>query len=951
MVVFEHPAYQGTLKNVIVQVSNNGEDWTLWREKGAWPPTTSIVGEKGSWRYLRIELECPNGKGNNIDEISLFCDESAVETEDPTQRPSVDPDWIKPKPSYLPSAAQKRQRNLKYGMFIHYGLSTFLDTEHSEKTHGTEMAESYRPSDKLDPESWVKAAYEAGMDYVLLVTKHTDGFVMWDSDYAEYGINHTGRDGEMDIVKAVSEACQKYGIKLALYYCLYDGHWEDNYTTESTGLDTQALYNKQNEVMINQLTELMDGRYGEIVELWMDAVWYKPDEAWELERIYDTVKKLQPSCQISVNHTMGKGKAPKNHKYGDPIHYFPSDFRLLDPHFTNPGPDADPKIFSHGDNMYYLPFEATITMNKAWFWKTNENASGTRTPEYVKEKYQHMVEQNNNLVINLGPNRDGLLAEYDVEALHNAARYMGFARGNARLTAADERKVEVRHETTDGKVAFTTQELYGKEGESYSTSPVENHAAMGYRLTVAPDNAKGAFGSTKTVVTYVYEDMLNSMRAIYFSGGESAEGDAPLQDETATGDTIILPENPFNKEGYTFIGWNDGSKTWRPGVAYTVPDHDVSFTAEWEVPGAVFELKVVNGSGSGQYRAGEEVTVTAEEAPAGKRFIGWKASREIEGADLTQNPCVFTMPEFAVELTAEYDEWVDVDTGKLEELLNTCKNLKTDDYTEASFSGMAAAIKDAEAVLEKGSVTQEDIDRVYHALKDIYDNLEKKAALFELKVTNGSGSGEYRAGDEVTVTADTAPEGKLFKGWTASQELGDVDLTQNPLVFTMPGANVELTAEYESMPEKVYAIDKEHQNQTYKKGQKEDLTFRVDAPMEEYIGTYINGVELQKGKDVEITEGSTIVKVKRRYLEKLDAGTYTITIRFKDAYAKTNFKVKGGSAVGPNAGEELNKTPDRNSSVKTGDKTDFALWIAVMGIAVIMIGIVLYRRCKKTSKK
>ena len=89
-----------------------------------------------------------------------------------------------PRPSEKPSKYQKLQIKRKYGMFIHFGINTFHDMEW---TDGSLPATSYRP-DTIDAAQWVKTAKDAGMKYVILVTKHHDGFCLWDSQYTEYDV-------------------------------------------------------------------------------------------------------------------------------------------------------------------------------------------------------------------------------------------------------------------------------------------------------------------------------------------------------------------------------------------------------------------------------------------------------------------------------------------------------------------------------------------------------------------------------------------------------------------------------------------------------------------------------------------------------------------------------------------------------------------------------------------
>ena len=121
-------------------------------------------------------------------------------------------------PSQKPNACQRAMIDRKYGMFIHFGINTFNDTEWSD---GTLPVSSYNPT-ALDVESWIKNAYECGMKYVIMITKHHDGFCMWDTDTTDYCVNKS--PNKTDIILEARKACDKFGIKLGLYYSLWDRH-------------------------------------------------------------------------------------------------------------------------------------------------------------------------------------------------------------------------------------------------------------------------------------------------------------------------------------------------------------------------------------------------------------------------------------------------------------------------------------------------------------------------------------------------------------------------------------------------------------------------------------------------------------------------------------------------------------------------------------------------------
>lgn len=322
-------------------------------------------------------------------------------------------------PSTLPNAAQRAQMERKYGMFIHFGINTFYDTEWSD---GRLSVSGYRPT-SIDADGWVRNAYEAGMNYVILITKHHDGFCLWDTATTDYCVNKS--PCPTDVVAEVAKACKKYGIGLGLYYSLWDRHepcYKDN-----------AAYH---DLMCAHLTELLGGKYGEICELWLDGAWDKHPWQWDVARLYDLAHRLQPNIAFAVNNTIGKAGLfkltsrrylPHRYREGMPIRYFPTDFRLWDPFFP---PADDPKLYFHGGKSYYLPFEATICMRPPnnWFWDPKYEKDKLAGADYIAEKYRSLTAQGNVLVVNVAPDTNGRQTAGDVECLLAAADILGIRR-------------------------------------------------------------------------------------------------------------------------------------------------------------------------------------------------------------------------------------------------------------------------------------------------------------------------------------------------------------------------------------------------------------------------------------------------------------------------------------------------------------------------------------------
>lgn len=234
---------------------------------------------------------------------------------------------IMQQPSTQPTPGQQMQFDRKFGMFIHFGINTFNNTEWSNSML---PVKSYRPT-AIDADSWVKTAYEAGMNYVILITKHHDGFCLWNTGTTKYSVNYS--PNKTDVVAEVAAACKKYSIKLGLYYSLWDRH-EKCYPFN----EAYVRY------MEKQLTELTDGRYGEIIELWFDGAWAKPCRSWQLDRLYSLVKSHQPMCQIGVNHTIGEYSEKKEQPDGKipprklssrrPYAYVPVGFQAVGPSYV-----------------------------------------------------------------------------------------------------------------------------------------------------------------------------------------------------------------------------------------------------------------------------------------------------------------------------------------------------------------------------------------------------------------------------------------------------------------------------------------------------------------------------------------------------------------------------------------------------------------------------------------
>ena len=321
-------------------------------------------------------------------------------------------------PAHQPNATQKALQKRGYGMFIHFGINTFAQQEWSD---GSYPATLYNPTD-LDCDQWVRVARDAGFRYVLLITKHHDGFCLWNSAYTTYDVASSGNP--TDVVAEVSKACRKYGLQFAIYYSLWDRK-EPSFTHKDP--------NKYIDFMCNQLTELLT-RYGDVCELWLDGGWARSVKDWDLPRVYKLVKKLQPLCAVGVNHTIeispGSRKTvlpdfmTENDKYG--FQYFPTDFRLWDPKIASPN---DAKQYVHDGQSYYMPFEHTVCLSKAWNWFQKREPQPVRDLDELEELFYWCTANGNTLVMNIPPDETGRIREYEANAAIELKNRLGLKKG------------------------------------------------------------------------------------------------------------------------------------------------------------------------------------------------------------------------------------------------------------------------------------------------------------------------------------------------------------------------------------------------------------------------------------------------------------------------------------------------------------------------------------------
>ena len=281
---------------------------------------------------------------------------------------------------------QQQFVDLKFGMFIHFNIPTFMDQDWADPEA---PASTFNPL-KLDCNQWAKAAKSAKMSYGCLTTKHHSGFCIWDTKSTTYNVMNSPL--KRDVVREYVDAFRKQGLKTMLYYSILDTHHR---------LRPGFITKQHIEMVKQQLTELLSN-YGEITAIIIDgwdAPWSRISyEAIPFEEIYGLIKQLQPNCLVM---DLNAAKYP-----AEALFY------------------TDIKSYEQGAGQHIskatntLPALSCLPINQSWFWKTTFPATSIKDP--VKLVNDNLVPLNKafcNFILNVSPNRDGLIDDNAVEAL------------------------------------------------------------------------------------------------------------------------------------------------------------------------------------------------------------------------------------------------------------------------------------------------------------------------------------------------------------------------------------------------------------------------------------------------------------------------------------------------------------------------------------------------------
>jgi alpha-L-fucosidase len=331
-------------------------------------------------------------------------------------------------PAACPAAESTTERNqhmawfreARFGLFIHWGVYSvpagewngntnygewFLEETKMPVSQYEKFAGQFNPV-KFDANEWVRMAKNAGMKYIVITSKHHDGFGMFRSSLTDWCIKST--PFQRDPMKELSEACRAQGIRFCFYHSIMDWHhpdwgirrpWNDK-ASGAPDMDRYTAYLK------GQLKELLTG-YGPIGILWFDGQWEKP---WTAERgldLYNYVRDLQPN--IIINNRVGK---PTDSASGIG---FAERGRIGD--YGTPEQEIPPTGFGPG-----VDWESCMTMNNHWGY--NKNDQNWKSATTLIRNLIDCASKGGNYLLNVGPTSEGLFPDASVQRLAEIGTWM-----------------------------------------------------------------------------------------------------------------------------------------------------------------------------------------------------------------------------------------------------------------------------------------------------------------------------------------------------------------------------------------------------------------------------------------------------------------------------------------------------------------------------------------------
>lgn len=358
----------------------------------------------------------------------------------------------------LPEAKQVEWQKMETYAFIHFGLNTFNDREWG---YGDSDPKTFNPT-RLDANQWARTLKAAGMKGVILTAKHHDGFCLWPFKGTDYNITQTPyKNGKGDVVRELSDACRKYGLKFAVYLSPWDRHHAEY------GRPAYLPY------FYAQLRDLLTN-YGDMYEVWFDGAnggdgWYGGAKEsrtidrknyYNYPRIYEMLGSIAPNAIVFSDGGPGcrwvgneRGFAGATNwsflRRGEVFPGYPRHYELQ---------------YGHADGNQWVPAECDVSIRPGWFYHPEQDDQ-VKTPEQLLDLYYRSVGHNGTLLLNFPVDREGLIHPIDST---NAVRFRELLEQELKHNLVKGMKAEVS--SVRGK-KFAARNMTDGKYDSYWATP------------------------------------------------------------------------------------------------------------------------------------------------------------------------------------------------------------------------------------------------------------------------------------------------------------------------------------------------------------------------------------------------------------------------------------------------------------------------------------------------